>query len=145
MPLMKGLLSKTVKYLKNSTFLGVQDRPEGNVYINTEENQARTLCNRHFCKEIKPIPYFPEDIQQTHIHLKLFLPPQLWVVDSPCQNDHKVHYVPAVAQVRAFVKHKAQGDDLNAGLKAEYSDKVGLCVVLQEERAKRRTTCFLCV
>lgn len=43
------------------------------------------------------------------------------------------------------MKHKAQGDDLNAGLETEYSDKVGLCVVLQEERAKRKITCFCAV
>lgn len=34
------------------------------------------------------------------------------------------------------MKRKAQGDDLNAGLKTEYSNKVGLCVVLQKGRGR---------
>ncbi|PWA26725.1 hypothetical protein CCH79_00000651 [Gambusia affinis] len=51
--------------------------------------------------------------------------------DSPCEDDHEVHYIPAVAEVRAFVKREAQGDDLNGRLETEYSNKVRLCVVLE--------------
>lgn len=36
------------------------------------------------------------------------------------------------------MKCKAQGDDLNGGLKTEYSNKVGLCVVLQKDRENQR-------
>lgn len=32
------------------------------------------------------------------------------------------------------MKGEAQGDDLNGGLETEYSNKVGLCVVLQKDR-----------
>lgn len=60
--------------------------------------------------------------------------------DSPCEDDHEVHYIPAVAEVGAFVKSKAQGDDLNGSLKTEYSNKVGLCVVLQRNRGSMRLT-----
>lgn len=52
-------------------------------------------------------------------------------MDSPGEDNHEVHYVPAVAKVGAFVKDKAQGDDLNASLETEYPDKVVLCLVLQ--------------
>lgn len=58
--------------------------------------------------------------------------------DSPREDDHKVHYIPAIAEVGAFVKCEAQGDDLNGGLKTEYSNKVGLCVVLQKDRENQR-------
>lgn len=58
--------------------------------------------------------------------------------DSPCEDDHEVHYVPAVAEVGAFVKRKAQGDDLNGSLETEYSNKVGLCVILQKDRENQR-------
>ena len=56
--------------------------------------------------------------------------------DSPCEDDHEIHYIPAVAEVGAFMKCKAQGNDLNGSLKTEYSNKVGLCVVLQRESEK---------
>lgn len=32
------------------------------------------------------------------------------------------------------MKCEAQGDDLNGSLETEYSNKVGLCVVLQKDR-----------
>lgn len=54
-------------------------------------------------------------------------------LDSPREDDHEVHYIPAIAEVGAFVKRKAQGDDLNGSLETEYSNKVGLCVVLQKD------------
>lgn len=54
--------------------------------------------------------------------------------DSPRKDDHEVHYIPTVAEVGAFVKSKAQGNDLNGSLKTEYSNKVGLCVILQRNR-----------
>lgn len=58
--------------------------------------------------------------------------------DLPCEDDHKVHYIPAVAEVGTFVKCKAQGDDLNGSLETEYSNKVGLCVILQKDRENQR-------
>jgi len=61
-----------------------------------------------------------------------------WGRDSPSEDDHEVHYIPAVAEVGAFVKCKAQGNDLNGGLETEYSNKVGLCVVLQKDRKNRK-------
>lgn len=32
------------------------------------------------------------------------------------------------------MKREAQGDDLNGGFETEYSNKVRLCVILQEDR-----------
>lgn len=36
------------------------------------------------------------------------------------------------------MKREAQGDDLNGSLETEYSNKVGLCVVLQKDRENQR-------
>lgn len=35
------------------------------------------------------------------------------------------------------MKREAQGDDLNGGFKTEYSNKVRLCVILQEDREEK--------
>lgn len=53
----------------------------------------------------------------------------------PCQNHHKVHDVPAIAQVGALVQHEAQGHNLDARLKAEDADEVGFRVVLRRSTA----------
>lgn len=36
------------------------------------------------------------------------------------------------------MEREAQGDDLNGSLETEYSNKVGLCVVLQKDRENQR-------
>lgn len=59
-------------------------------------------------------------------------------MDSPSEDNHEVHYIPAVAKVGVFVKDKAQGDDLNASFETEYPDKVVLCVVLLRKRERER-------
>jgi len=60
--------------------------------------------------------------------------------DSPREDDHEVHCIPAVAEVRAFVEREAQGDDLNGRLETEYSNEVGLRVVLQGDGDGMRET-----
>lgn len=64
-------------------------------------------------------------------------------MDLPSQDNHEVHYVPAIAKVGVFVKDKAQGDDLNASFETEYPDKVVLCVVLPGEREWKEELLFL--
>lgn len=50
----------------------------------------------------------------------------------PCEDDHEVHDVPAVPQVRALVEDKAQSDDFDSCLEAKDPDEIGLRVVLGE-------------
>lgn len=38
------------------------------------------------------------------------------------------------------MKREAQGNDLNGGFKTEYSNKVRLCVILQEDREEKKRT-----
>lgn len=55
----------------------------------------------------------------------------------PCEDHDKIHHVPAVAQVRAFVKNKAQSDDFDTSFKTKYSNKVRLSVVLEKKGNER--------
>lgn len=51
----------------------------------------------------------------------------------PCEDHDEIHHVPAVPQVRAFVKNKAQSDDFDSSFKTKYSNKVRLGVVLERK------------
>lgn len=52
------------------------------------------------------------------------------LLDSPTEDHNEVHDVPPIPEVRAFMKHKAQGDDFYACLKTEHPYEVGLCLLL---------------
>lgn len=51
----------------------------------------------------------------------------------PGEDHDKIHHVPAVPQVRAFVENKAQSDDFDTSFKTKYSNKVRLSVVLEKK------------
>ena len=70
---------------------------------------------------MKFIQFHKATPRHTHTHTLL---------DSPTEDHNEVHDVPAVPEVRAFMKHKAQGDDLYPGLKTEHPDEVGLRLLL---------------
>lgn len=59
--------------------------------------------------------------------------------DSPTEDHNEVHDIPPVSEVGAFMKYKAQGDDLYPRLKTEHPYEVGLCLLLliQSNRAVR--------
>lgn len=59
--------------------------------------------------------------------------------NSPREHHYKVHHVPAVSQVGALVEGKSQRKNLNARLKTENSNEIGLCVILRE---KENTQCL---
>lgn len=52
------------------------------------------------------------------------------LLDSPTEDHDEVHDVPPIPEVRAFMKHKAQGDDFYACLKTEHPYEVGLRLLL---------------
>lgn len=49
---------------------------------------------------------------------------------SPTEHNYEVHDVPAVPQVRTFMENKAQGQQFDPCLKAEYPNEVGLRFLL---------------
>ena len=49
----------------------------------------------------------------------------------PCKDHHEVHDIPAIPQVGALVKDKAQRDDFDPSLEAEDADEIGLRVILR--------------
>lgn len=55
----------------------------------------------------------------------------------PCEDHDKIHHVPTVPEIRAFMKNKPQCDDFYTSFKTKYSNKVGLSVILKKNKNQR--------
>lgn len=81
-----------------------------------------------------PLQSIPTQSKQTpQIRVRIFNKLRGRGGHLPCEDHDKIHHVPAVPQVRAFVKNKAQSDDFDSSFKTKYSNKVRLSVVLERK------------
>lgn len=55
----------------------------------------------------------------------------------PCEDHDKIHHIPTIPEVRAFMKNKPQSDDFYTGFKTKYSNKIRLGVILEKDKNQR--------
>lgn len=55
----------------------------------------------------------------------------------PCEDHDKIHHIPTISEVRAFMKNKPQSDDFYTSFKTKYSNKVRLSIILEKNKNQR--------
>ena len=74
-----------------------------------------------------------QDLRENNRH---WTSAEITASNLPRHDDHKIHDVPHVSQVTAWVQDKALSQDFQAGFYCEYPQEVGFCGLLKFEKEK---------